>query len=129
MSLQSGPYWVRVSVTEGGGLWLGQALDAPMALARQCGQQAHQHLSTPLSPLVQPLSPNAPSASHEPGVTCTLQGQPMTLVADPAGQDVHWRATLATVPPEVQMATAWPLVICSDNGALISLQDVTVERA
>ena len=127
--LQPGPYWVRLSVTEGGGLWLGQALDAPMGLARQCGQQAHQHLSTPLSPLVQTLSPNAPGASPEPGVTCTLQGQRMTLVADPAGQDVHWRATLATVPPEIQTAAAWPLVICCDNGALISLQDVTVERA
>jgi hypothetical protein len=102
-----------------------------MTLCRQSGTSIHQHLSTPLAPLAQVVSTAPPPG---PGVTCTLQGSPMVLSPDPdadeaKGAQVHWLATLNAVPAPLPGASSWPLVICSDDGVLVSLQDVLIDRA
>jgi hypothetical protein len=121
--LQPGSYWVRLRVTKGGGLWLGEWAETPLPVARQSAQQPHQHLSTPMAPLLRPLSAGA---SAGPGVTCTLQGEPMVLEAEPGTAVGRWRASLAVVPPPLQSGSQWQLAICSDNGALVRIDEVLV---
>jgi hypothetical protein len=123
LMLQPGPFWLRLSVKAGHGLWLGQDAPAELTVTRQSAQQPQQHIATPLAPMAQGLSNGTIPA---PPVSCSLNGTPLNLQADANDQADHWLATLAPVPAALQAASPWVLTVCSDRSLLVSVRDVNV---